>query len=132
MKLKLKESPREWIKFTAVIGFVLCAITWVLWRRSVLDKSIAWILWGLVGTAFVVCTFKPRWFRKPYRIGMTASFHVGQVIGGVLLTLFFLLLVTPLGLMLRLFGKDLLGIRVQQGTSYWVESKAPGPTERQF
>jgi hypothetical protein len=64
---------------------------------------------------------------------MTASFHVGQVTGKVLLTVFFLLVVTPLGLLLRITGKDLLGLkRNLEDASYWRDSRPPGPLDRQF
>ena len=51
--------------------------------------------------AALIC---PRWFRGFYRAGMTVSFHFGQVVGKVLLTVFFFLFLTPLGLLLRLMG----------------------------
>ena len=37
--------------------------------------------------------------------------------------------VTPTGLLLRLFGKDLLRLRRDpNATSYWIERRPPGPT----
>ena len=64
---------------------------------------------------------------------MTASWHVGQVMGRLLLTVLFLLLVTPLGLLLRLLGKDLLELkRRPDAASYWHVAKKPGPLDRMF
>ncbi len=64
---------------------------------------------------------------------MTASFHVGQVLGRVLLMVVFLGLVTPLGWALRLAGKDLLGLRRSPGaTTYWRPAKRTSPFDRMF
>jgi multisubunit Na+/H+ antiporter MnhG subunit len=55
---------------------------------------------------------------------MTFSFHIGQVIGKVILIFFFLIIVTPMGLLLRLMGKDLLQLkRTPQKTTYWQKAK---------
>jgi hypothetical protein len=64
---------------------------------------------------------------------MTASFHVGQVMGRVLLVVFFFLLVTPVGILLRWLGKDLLHLRRNaQRTTYWEPARPEGSLERLF
>ena len=133
MKLKLKEEPREWLKFTGVMALAGAIVAFALHRKHVIPRE-AFIatLFALV-VALAICAVRPRWFRGFYRAGMTASWHVGQVMGGVLLTILFLLLVTPLGLLLRLMGKDLLELkRRPDAASYWRVAKKPGPLDRQF
>ena len=64
---------------------------------------------------------------------MTLSFQVGQIIGRILLTLFFFLLVTPMGLMLRLLGKDLLRLkRTPDAKTYWRKAKDNRDFDRMF
>lgn len=133
LKLKLKESPREWQKFTAVlcvfpIVFVLLAV-----RKGRLPQSaLLYLLLG-VGAVLLASFVWPRAFRPLYRMGMTASFHVGQVMGRILLTLFYLLLLTPIGWMLRLCGKDLLRLKQEpaEGT-YWRPVKPGENFDRMF
>ena len=133
MKLKLKEEPREWLKFTGVMALAGALVAFALQRKHVIPREafIATLIVLAVGLA--ICSVRPRWFRGFYRAGMTASWHIGQVMGRVLLTVFFLLLVTPLGLLLRLLGKDLLELkRRPDATSYWRVAKKPGPLDRMF
>jgi len=50
------------------------------------------------------------------------------VVNPVAMAVLFYLLVTPLGLLLRLFGKDLLRLRGDKtASSYWIERQPPGP-----
>ena len=46
----------------------------------------------------------------------------------LVLALMFYLVITPTGLVLRLFGGDLLKLRFDRGArSYWIERQPPGP-----
>lgn len=81
----------------------------------------------------IIAAIRPRWFRGFYRGGMTISFHIGQTIGKILLILFFFLFVTPLGLLLRLFGKDLLLIKKNpEGKTYWHPARNNREFDRMF
>lgn len=133
MQPKLKENPREWLKFTAVMAVAATALSALLWRRHLLSGSAFAVLATALAVTVMICALRPRWFRGFYRAGMTASFHVGQVMGRILLSIVFLLIVTPLGLVLRLTGKDLLQLRQDpNATTYWRKAKTAGPIDRQF
>jgi hypothetical protein len=132
MKLKLKEQPREWWKFTAVMSVFPAAIAWSLHRKHRIPTDAFVATLATLALVLVVCAWRPRWFRGFYRAGMTASFHVGQILGRIMLTSFFLLVLTPLGLLLRLLGKDLLATRRRKVDSYWHPARPWGPLHRQF
>ena len=131
--LRLKEKPIEWIKFTAVIGVAVNAVLWLLWRRGVLPIAIP-VAAATIAILFVIAAIvRPHSFRGFYRGGMTVSFHFGQVIGKIMLTLFFFLFVTPLGLLLRLLGKDLLLLKkIPDGKTYWHPAKNSHDFDRMF
>ena len=133
MKLKLKEDPKEWFKFTVVMALVVVVIAVLLIRSKVLPPLALLYVGILLHFTLVTCWIRQVWFRGFYGAGMTVSFRVGQALGFVWLSIFFLFILTPLGLILRLTGKDLLGLkRSRAATSYWRESKPPGPFERMF
>lgn len=133
MQPKLKENPREWLKFTAVMAAAAVALAALLWRRHVFAAPVFTAVASVMALAVLACALRPGWFRGFYRAGMTASFHVGQVMGRILLSVVFLLVVTPLGLLLRLAGKDLLQLRRDpKADTYWRKAKPAGPLERQF
>ena len=133
MRLKLKEDPREWQKFTGVMMVLMLGIGTFLWRKAIIGRSeFFWI----VGVALAACLASLVWpkpFRTFYRAGMTASFHVGRVIGTIMLVLLFLLVLTPLGLLLRALGKDLLQLkRSPSAQSYWLPAQHKSRFERMF
>ena len=132
MKLKLKEDPKEWLKFTAVMAVATGLMAFLLYRRKVLGFEALVTAGVVLGLLMAACALRPRWFRSFYRAGMTVSFHLGQALGWVWLTLFFLLVLTPLGLLLRVFGKDLLALKRRPVDSYWRTPKPGGGLDRQF
>jgi multisubunit Na+/H+ antiporter MnhG subunit len=63
------------------------------------------------------------------RLGLAIS----QFIGRLLLLFFFFFILTPVGLILRLAGKDALQLRPpREATTYWQPAKAYGPLDRLF
>jgi hypothetical protein len=53
---------------------------------------------------------------------------LGRVVNPVVMAVLFYLVFTPVGLLLRLLGKDPLRLRWDaQAASYWVERQPPGP-----
>lgn len=120
MKLRLREDPREWRKFGLSTALVLALLTGLLgWRGWISGPVLAGVLSALGGLALVALA-RPPWLRRPYRAGMRASHALGRVVAPVLLGLIFLLVVTPLGLLLRALGKDLLRLRrCPNADSYW-------------
>ena len=131
--LRLKEKPVEWIKFTAVMGLALNGVLGLLWRKGIVSVMTCSLAFAVVLAAIVAAMIRPHWFRGFYRGGMTFSFHIGQIIGKVLLTLFFFIVVTPLGILLRLLGKDLLRLkRTSDNTTYWQKAKNHRDFDRMF
>jgi hypothetical protein len=94
---------------------------------------LMWVSLGVLTGLLALCGLKPRWFRGFYRIGMTVAFYIGQFFGRILLTLIFLLVLTPLGLFLRLMGKDSLRLkRDPAAQTYWQPVKQNKNLDREF
>ena len=73
--------------------------------------------------------------RFVYRPWMQLARFLGTISSAVLLTLLFFLVVTPIGLLQRLFGKRPLDLRFKTNdASYWQKRTAPTPAhyEKQF
>ncbi|MEX0331177.1 MAG: hypothetical protein AB3N64_07120 [Puniceicoccaceae bacterium] len=131
--LRLKEKPSEWIQFTAVMGLGANIIVWLLARQGIVSPAVSLTTAILALLAIAIAFARPRWFRGFYRGGMTVSFHIGQTFGKVLLILFFFLLVTPMGLLLRLLGKDLLHLKPSAGEkSCWQKANSSREFDRMF
>jgi hypothetical protein len=68
-----------------------------------------------------------------YVILVGATLPIGLVVSVVLLSLFYFLLITPLGLAFRLMGRDPLKRRFDaKAKTYWVEHQEPDRPDRYF
>ena len=50
---------------------------------------------------------------------------LGKFISPVVMGVIFFLVVTPIGLLMRIIGKDVLNLKFNNNKSYWVEKKGP-------
>ena len=133
MKLNLKDYPKEWRKSAWLLLLALALVTTLLRWRHVLSNP-AWlaILAALVVLA-VVATRQPRWFRGYHLFSMRLGFAISRILGRVFLSLFFVLILTPMGWLLRLAGKDSLQLKPPaSATTYWQTAKESSPLERMF
>jgi len=133
MKLKFKEEPKEWRKAALMSALGLAIFSSLLRWRRVLPLA-AWeiILCGLAALA-MAATMRPRWFRGYYCFSTRMGFVLSQAAGRVVLALFFFIIVTPLGLVLRILGQDPLRLRRPKGTdSYWSQVRKESSLDRLF
>ena len=58
---------------------------------------------------------------------------IGKIVAPLVMALIFFIILTPIGLFLRLIGKDLLNIKLNKNKTYWINrDKKPGSMKRQF
>ena len=132
---EITTGTKELRKFGLWVGGVFVGIGLLyLWRHRPLypwfiTPGIALMFFGLVA---------PRLLKYIYVIWMTLAMVMGFVVSHVILTMFFFLVITPIGLVARLAGKDFLSLKLDRSApSYWVTRKSTGPKapldyERQF
>ena len=131
---QLKTGPRDLRKFGLLVGGVFAVLGLLFLLRH--KAHYPYFLWpGVVLLLFGAAL--PRSLKYIYIAWMTMAFALGFVMAHVILTVFFFLVITPIGLLARLFGKDFLGLRLdRQAKSYWIErsqkAKSPAEYERQF
>lgn len=88
--------------------------------------SYQWQLWPLLVscTLLLLALLQPGWLYYPYRAWMALGMALGWVNSKIILTLLFYLLLTPLGLVLRLLGKLQYQRKLKPDqTSYWHKSQ---------
>jgi len=116
---KLDRSPRALRKFGLTIASVLLLIALLLAFRG---RETAWI-WGAAGLGFLVgASLAPALLAPFHRLWLSLSIVLGAIMTPVILTLFFFAVVTPVGLLQRLFGNRSLELRFRSPEeSYWRE-----------
>ena len=106
------------------------------WQGLVRQRPTAALVLGLlalvVGVAGLV---KPALVRWLYVGGMVLAFPVGWIVSKLLLTVLYFGVFTPVALLFRLRGRDVLRRRRPEAESYWVPKPAvtdPRSYFRQF
>ena len=131
---QLKTDTATLRKFGLVVGGVFLALGLVfLWRHPNRTPYFAWP----GGALMVLGAMLPRALRWIYIVWMSLAFMLGFVMAHVILTLFFFLVITPIGLVARLSGKDFLSLKLDRfAKSYWLlraqKPQKPEDYERQF
>ncbi len=131
---KIESTPKKLREFGFLVGGVLCALGVLLWWRGrgsfpyFLTPGILLVITG----ALIPSILKP--LQKAW---MTLAILMGWVMTRVLLSALFYLAITPIGLLLRITGKDLLDQKLEpKKTSYWKicsdPPRVPSDYERQF
>lgn len=129
MARKVKSESRKLREFAAVmtVALGLFGSAIYLWRGH------AWgqYLWWAAGVFLVLGLVAPRALRPIERVWMAFAHVLGIVMTTIILTLTFYLVMTPIGLLLRAMGKDLLGRSPDpEAASYWVPAEPDGPGTR--
>lgn len=121
---KIDISPTAIRKFGVLFAVVSSLVALLLWWK----ESPAW-RWVLLGIPFFLGTgYLAQPILKPLYIGwMKFAFALGWLNTRILLTVFYYLVITPIGLVIRLTGKDLLSRKLDRNApSYWIR-RAPAP-----
>ena len=78
--------------------------------------SLIFMFLGLINSK-ILTPLNKLWFRF--------GIFLGKIISPVIMGIIFFLVVTPIGLFMRLLRKDLLNLRYNKNKSYWIEKNDP-------
>ncbi len=103
-------------------GFLFGGISVALAAYMIVRGNGAWVWVAAAAAVFAAGGAFAFPLMKPvYTVWMLFAFALGWVNTRVILGVFFYLVMTPLGLILRLTGKDLLDESIDKNaTSYWI------------
>ena len=78
------------------------------------------IMFAVIGTFFALVTcIKPSYLSPLNRAWFELGILMGRIVSPIVLGAMFFLLITPVAVLLRLFGRDELQIKRRQVLSYW-------------
>ena len=117
-----RPDARELRRFAIamLIGFSLLGLL-AAWRAGGVSTT-AIVLWSL-GVFLAGAAFVPKLGRLAYLGVYLPTSIIGYFVSNVILTLMFFLVITPLGILLRLMGKDFLQQRRQKQKTQWMPVK---------
>jgi hypothetical protein len=126
----LSTTPRDLRKFGLTVGSVFLLLGGLaLWRHK---WTAPWLLTpGAVLFGFGLVA--PKVLKPIYIAWMSFAFALGLIVSTVLLTVFFYLVITPIGLIARVAGKDFLSLKMGSGgQSYWIAREKSVPTAAEY
>ena len=111
-----------------VFGFVFAGfLTIVAITRLIAGQPVRWYL-GAAAILLVVAVARPSLLAPFNRLWTRLGTLLHRGVSPVVLGLVFYTTITPIGLFLRVTGKDVLRLRLdREASTYWIERRPPGP-----
>jgi Saxitoxin biosynthesis operon protein SxtJ len=118
----MRDSNRS---FGMLIGGVLLLVAGVHYWKERPD----FFVWLIVASAFIaVALLMPRTLAPLRRLWLKLGHLLSLVVSPIILALMYVLAIVVTGVLIRLFGKDLLSLKLKPGdASYWIKRNPPGP-----
>ena len=76
--------------------------------------SLIFLILGLINSR-ILNPLNKLWFKF--------GILLGKIVSPIIMGIIFFLVVTPIGFIMRIFGKDLLNLKFNSNKTYWIEKK---------
>jgi hypothetical protein len=112
-----------------VFGFIIAAALFVTSVLGYWHDRAAWpALLAAAGIFAGLAVLAPRWLAPLNRLWTKLGLLLHRIVSPVIMAFLFFGVITPIGIAMRLAGRDLLRMRFDRtATSYWLERRPPGP-----
>ncbi len=130
----IKEGKKDLRQFGLTVGGVLLIIGAVLYYS---EKSAAVYFFIIGGLLIAAAVIYPKILKLLNKVWMGLAIVLGFVMSRIILTILFYLVLTPIGLFAKLFGKKFMNLKYDKSAkSYWEKrtrkEKNQLDYERQF
>ena len=116
--IKISSNRSFGIVFFAV--FFLIALYPLIHNEEIriwsLITSLIFLILGLINSR-ILNPLNKIWFKF--------GILLGKVVSPIIMGIIFFLVVTPIGFIMRILGKDLLNLKFNRNKSYWIEKNGP-------
>ena len=118
------------IKFGLFFSAIFVLIAVYLYLKFRVEFAVFALI---TSTLFAIAAFlTPQVLSPLNRLWFCLGLLLGKIVSPIVLGLIFFLLITPVSLVTRLFGRDELKIKKRTVESYWVDRSPPGPQAASF
>ncbi|MEO1130614.1 MAG: SxtJ family membrane protein [Planctomycetota bacterium] len=138
IELRTNPSARE-LRWFGVLVAVFCTIfgliiwgkaVWLFGAQTMTAPIVIWSFGALFCLTYYAVPPLRRWM---YAGWILAVFPIGWVVSHVVLAAVYYVILTPIGLLLRLFGKDPMHRRIEPDrASYWIDRGEASDSSRYF
>ena len=116
----IKVSSNRSFGIVFFVVFLLIALFPIIYNSEIrlwsLVISFIFLVLGLLNSK-ILSPLNKLWFKF--------GILLGKIISPLIMGVIFFLVVTPIGFIMRLLGKDVLNLKYQDKKSYWIEKTGP-------
>ncbi len=133
LQLNTKPSDRQLRQFAGMVlplaALIIAALLWLKFDQP----TAALVFIGVTVPLCIAGYFRPALVRPVYVAWMVAAYPIGWVISHLVIGVIFFLVVTPIGLVMRLVGRDPLNRKFDlESETYWKPRKSSDDPARYF
>jgi hypothetical protein len=118
-------SPAEGRKFAFTVGAAFLVLGAIVWWRGYL--TVASVFGALGGTLGVLGLVVPGKLGPVNRAWMGLAHLISKVTTPIFMGIVYFLVITPISLLMRLFGKTPAPRRRSGAATYWIAREPPTP-----
>ena len=111
-------------------GVIALLSAYAAYQNAEAFKVYGWLIAGIV--VGLVAIAAPGLLAPLNKAWMKLGELMGRVVSPLVLGVIFFVLITPVALVTRLFGRDELRLKKTDASSYWIDRAPPGPAGDSF
>ena len=114
------QKRKQLRQFGLMVGGVLVLIgLWKLYQGK--HETVRFILWSVGGLLIITGSIVPKLLTPVYWIWMKLAHLLGWVNTRLLLGIIFFVIITPMAIVMKIFGRDALNRKIDKDVdSYWI------------
>jgi len=115
--------------FGGFFSIALAVIGTLLIKDYAILANILWLIAAITG---LITWISPESLTSLNRYWFKLGEGLGRIVSPVTLGVIFFVLITPVALISRMFGRDELRLIKRPSASYWIERIPPGPSSDSY
>ena len=107
-------------------GIVFFIVFLLIALYPLIDKG-EFRLWSLIISFifFILGILNSKILTPLNKLWFKFGIFLGKIVSPIIMGIIFFFVVTPIGVLMRIFGKDILDLKYNNNKSYWIEKTGP-------
>ena len=107
-------------------GIVFCIVFLIIAFYPIINGETARI-WSIIVSLifFLLGLINSKLLTPLNRVWFKFGLFIGKIISPLVMGIIFFLVVTPIGILMRILNKDLINLKFNNNKSYWIEKTDP-------
>lgn len=128
-----KEPTRLELRVFGLLFALFCGLVGALLRWKLDAPTAALVVWSFGVACMLVYYAVPPLRRLALRVWTRVTYPIGWTVSHLVLAVVYYVVFTPIGVLMRVFGRDALHRKLDRGApSYWIVRRPADATSRYF